>query len=219
MASISGADQLVMNLGSFVMEKVALIDAPGVERIVKAVANLYVSYAAGIDSIASGQNTENESNEALPPVVPRQLAALSYSGFCSIVRTHQERLVATGWSATCLDVMEQEHQDLVRYFAGKPSLYAALSSFNNNVSFDAGWSVVKGLFESMKLCFGGIPYVFLGTAQVESDFILSISIRTTSKFPSLTYFSRALFVSISMPCQPRSRPLYANTTRPEVDPY
>ena len=98
-----------MNLGSFMMDKVALVEAPGVKRLVKAVANLYVSSAAGIDVIFSERNAANKSNEALSPVVPRQLAALLHSKFCSAVQTHQERLVATGWRATCLGVMEQEH--------------------------------------------------------------------------------------------------------------
>ena len=109
LVSISGSKQLIMNLGSFVMDKVDLVDAPGVKRLVKAVANLYVSSAAGIDVIFSERNAANKSNEALSPVVPRQLAALLHSKFCSAVQTHQERLVATGWRATCLGVMEQEH--------------------------------------------------------------------------------------------------------------
>ena len=41
-ASISGAKQLVMNLGLFVTDNVALVDAPDVERLFKVVANLYV---------------------------------------------------------------------------------------------------------------------------------------------------------------------------------
>ena len=94
-----------MDLGLFVMEKVAIVDAHDVERLVKAVTNLYVSSDAGVDAIVAEKNAEKNSNEALPPVVPHQLAALLYSEFCSVVRTHQERLVAMGWSATYLDVM------------------------------------------------------------------------------------------------------------------
>ena len=41
-ASISGSKQLVMNLGLFVTDNVALVDAPDVERLFKVVANLYV---------------------------------------------------------------------------------------------------------------------------------------------------------------------------------
>ena len=98
-----------MNMGSFVMDKVALVDAPKVEHLVKAVANLYVSYIAGVDDIVAERNLANKSDEALSPVIPRQLAAFSHSEFCFVVWTHQERLVTTGWSITCLDVMLQEH--------------------------------------------------------------------------------------------------------------
>ena len=38
--SISGVKKIVMNLGSFVMDKVALVDVPDAKRLVKAVSNL-----------------------------------------------------------------------------------------------------------------------------------------------------------------------------------
>ena len=68
-----------MNLGLFVMDKVSIVDAPDIEHIVKAVANLYVSSAAGIDAIFAEQNAANESDEALLPVLPHQLETLSHS--------------------------------------------------------------------------------------------------------------------------------------------
>ena len=57
--SISGEKQLVMNLGSFLMDKVAIVDALDVERLFKAVFNLYVSSSAGIDEIVAEQNAAN----------------------------------------------------------------------------------------------------------------------------------------------------------------
>ena len=96
LASIPGENQLVMNLGSFVMDEVAPVESPNVKRLAKAVANLYVSSAAGVDAIVAERNAANKSNKALPPVIPHQLTALLHSGFCSVVYTHQERLVATG---------------------------------------------------------------------------------------------------------------------------
>ena len=70
-----------MNLRLFVEDKVALIDTPDVERLVKAVANLYVSFAVDVDAIVAEQNALNKSDEALLPVVPHHLAALSHSDF------------------------------------------------------------------------------------------------------------------------------------------
>ena len=76
LASISGAKQLVRNLGSFVMDEFALVDAPDVELPIKAVADLYVSSAAGVDAIVSERNVANNSEEALLPVVPHHITAL-----------------------------------------------------------------------------------------------------------------------------------------------
>ena len=88
LASILGANQLVMNLGLFVMDEVDPVNSPNVKRLVKAFANLYVSSAAGLDDIVSERNAANESNNAHPPVVPHQLTALLHSDFCSVVWTH-----------------------------------------------------------------------------------------------------------------------------------
>ena len=74
-----------------------------------------------------------------------------------------------GWSAACLDVMEQEHQDLVQSVATKPALHAALSSCNNNILLDASWSIVKGRFDSLKRFVEGIASIFLGISQVEIE--------------------------------------------------
>ena len=67
-------------------------------------------------------------------------------------------------------MIEQENQDIFQSVSAKPALHAALSLCNNDVSFDAGWYVVKGRFDYLKLFVGGITSVFLGTAQVESNF-------------------------------------------------
>ena len=61
------------------MDKVALVDASGIECLVKAVANLYIPSAAGVDDIVAERNSVNKSNETLPPVVPHQLAVLLHS--------------------------------------------------------------------------------------------------------------------------------------------
>ena len=58
--SISGAKQCVIILGSFMMDNVDLVDAPKVERLVKAVNNLYISSATGVDAIVAERNVANE---------------------------------------------------------------------------------------------------------------------------------------------------------------
>ena len=66
--------------------------------------------------------------------------------------------------------MEQENQYIVWPISSKTALHAVLSSCNDDISFDAGWSIVKGSFESLKSFVWQIVSVFLGTAQMESDF-------------------------------------------------
>ena len=76
LAFISERNELIINLGSFGMDKVALVDASGIERLIKAFGNLYIPSAACVDDIAAERNSVNKSNETLPPVVPHQLAVL-----------------------------------------------------------------------------------------------------------------------------------------------
>ena len=42
------------------MDNVDLVDAPKVERLVKAVNNLYISSATGVDAIVAERNVANE---------------------------------------------------------------------------------------------------------------------------------------------------------------
>lgn len=69
-ASISELKQLIMNLGSFVMENLALVPASDVELLFKKVANLYVSSSAGVCDIFDEQNAATVSDKALTPVFP-----------------------------------------------------------------------------------------------------------------------------------------------------
>ena len=169
-ASLPETKQLIMNLGSFVINKLASVEAGDFDQSVKNVASLYVNSAAGVGGIVAERNQANESDEALPPVIPHQLAQQSHSDFCGVVRNQRERLLAAGWTSTSLDTMEQEHQALRRAFNAEPSLHALLSSCKDDVPFNDGWSAVKGRFESLHAFVGGIASVFPATAQVESDF-------------------------------------------------
>ena len=67
-------------------------------------------------------------------------------------------------------MIDQEDQYLVPYIAALPALHAALSSCNHDVSFDAGWCIVRGIFESLKNFIGVIVSVFPGTDQVDREF-------------------------------------------------
>ena len=61
------------------MDKADTVDAPDTKRLTKAVANLYLSSAAGVYAIFAERNAANKSNESLPPFIPHHLMALSHS--------------------------------------------------------------------------------------------------------------------------------------------
>ena len=84
--------------------------------------------------------------------------------------------------------MEQEHQDIFRSIDVEPDLHASLSSCNDGVSFDSVWSVVKVCFKSLRCFVGGISSVFLGRAQVESNFPI-VKIEKDNFLSSLTDLS------------------------------
>ena len=47
-----------------------------------------------------------------------------------------------------------------------------LDAYNNDVSFDEGWYILKGHFDSLCHFVGGIASIFPGTAQAESEFLI-----------------------------------------------
>ena len=57
--------------------------------------------------------------------------------------------MSAGYSLPAIDEMDQEHKDLFRSVAAKLSLHDTLDVCNTNVSFDDGWSIVKGRFKFM----------------------------------------------------------------------
>ena len=62
-----------MNLGSFIMKKLALVDTIDVDWLANDVAVLYIASPASIGTIVAQRNAANEGNTELSPVVPRPL--------------------------------------------------------------------------------------------------------------------------------------------------
>ena len=158
-----------MNQGSFVLQKVEQLSYDEVESLVKGVTKLFLEAASGISQIIAERDEMNDSTDKLPPVLPHELAELEPSYFCAIVRQHRERLLAR-WTATEIDSIEQQHQELVVAYARQQQLREALKACDEKTTFDQGWGIVKGRFEALQRFCGGLASVFPGTSQVESDF-------------------------------------------------
>ena len=78
--------------------------------------------------------------------------------------------MATGWSATDIEAMKQEHKDLVNYHCRKPALCYTISSVRDGIDFTKAWSVVKVNFQDLHHFIGGLASVFQRTSQLEGDF-------------------------------------------------
>lgn len=155
--------QLINNLRLF-SANLAFLGASAVKHVVKDTANLKLASAVGVSGPVADRDDANESDTALPPVVPHQLAAISHSQFCTIVVTHRERLAASGWTLIQLDGIKQDRKDLVRTIAAESALSSATDACKDSISFEVRYSGLKGRLESLWRFVGGIASVFPGKA-------------------------------------------------------
>ena len=140
-----------------------------IDSLVKEVTKLYVVAAARISRIVAERDANNESTNELPAVLPNELVRLEHSLFCTNVQQHRERLLVR-WTDTEIDIIEQEHQELVAAYHNEAPLQSALNACDEKTTFDEAWSIVKGRFKYLLRFCGGVASVFPGTSQVESDF-------------------------------------------------
>ena len=159
----------LLNQGSFVLAKMEQMSEVHIDSLVKEVTKLYVEAAARISRIVAERDANNESTDELPAVLPNELVRLEHSLFCTNVQQHRERLLVR-WTDTEIDIIEQEHQELVAAYHNEAPLQSALNACDEKTTFDEAWSIVKGRFKYLLRFCGGVASVFPGTSQVESDF-------------------------------------------------
>ena len=135
-----------MNHGSFVLGKIEQMSDADVDSLVKQVIKLYVKAAAGISRVVAERDASNESTNELHTVLPQELVHLKHSEFCANVREHCKRLLAR-WTATEIDIIEQEHQELVAAYHNKAPLQSALNACDYNIIFEEALSIVNSRFK------------------------------------------------------------------------
>ena len=170
----------LLNQGSFVLAKMEQMSEVDIDSLVKEVTKLYVEAAARISRIVAERDANNESTIELSAVLPNELVRLEHSLFCRNVQQHRERLLVR-WTDTEIDIIEQEHHELVAAYHKEAPLQSALNACDKKTTFDEAWSIVIGRFKYLiRLC-GGVASVFPGTSQVESDFSIVKSEKTMFK--------------------------------------
>ena len=164
-------EAFIADLGSFAQSMVEGIPAERKNAFIEDVAHLYIDTIAGIHRIEAERDEDNTAadSKVLPAVLAHEIAAMSHSRFCAVVRDQTDRLRAS-LTMFEIDVVEQEHQALQRAVKDEKPLKEALGKCDSKTDFNASWSILNGRFRKLEQFCGGLASVFPGTAQVESDF-------------------------------------------------
>ena len=154
------------------------------------VANLFAGLYSSIVAVVATRDSDNQrSPDEFPPVLPHSLAAICPAEVTKLIRPQRGRLVKAGWSEAQIDQIEQDHCDL-RHASSSEALFKDLlvKCSDLSTSFDKGWGLCQGWFDSLRQFAGGLASMFPNTASVESDFLL-VGVEKTVYRQSQTDFS------------------------------
>ena len=152
----------------------------------KDILNFVLSLVLGFEGI-QGQNDSSTGRKA-PPVLPSELVKLRSFEFNEIV-AKQEKRYCTLYTTNDLEIVQQQHRDLLSAYRSEDCLYDAITNFTNMLSFTDGWRCAgSGRFQHLKEFCGGLATVFSSTATVESDFSI-INCEKNSRRSALTDLS------------------------------
>lgn len=166
---LSDVEDMLADMGSFVIEAMDDIGADEKAVVVKSIATCCVDLLAGLASIAAERDSRNDAADSMPPVLPHQLVKLRGRDFAAIIRSQRDRLSAR-WGQQSIDIIEQEFEELRAACDREQSLKQVLDQCDSKTTFAQGWDYVQARFENLKKFCGGLATAFPGTSTVESDF-------------------------------------------------
>ncbi|CAH0491984.1 unnamed protein product [Peronospora farinosa] len=125
--------------GSVVSEILASMDDVQMKDVVKNFSTLFYNALNGINRIVDERDPNNRGANLkdfkLPPVVPQDLVLIRTSEFSAIARSQKERLLAR-WTLEEIDLIEQEHGEMLIAVRCEPALKPTLDPFNGEITFD-----------------------------------------------------------------------------------
>jgi len=81
----------------------------------------------GIMEVAATRDSNNRSyTDALPPVLPHNLATIRTNEVCEIMQPHRDRVEQAGWMAAQMDEIEEDHRELRRAVSSESPFKASL---------------------------------------------------------------------------------------------
>jgi hypothetical protein len=162
----------IEGLGLWAVETISSLEQVEVEKLIPAVAKLFVQATNGIQSIVSERDAQNNAGDELPPVLPKQLVKFDMRAFSAIVAEHKPRLKLR-MSATEINQIGVDFSALLRAHREENAFRAGVNNcVDADTDFSAGWSSggAGERFPTLRQFCGDLASTFPNTATVESDF-------------------------------------------------
>lgn len=164
--------EFALGLASWTDAIISQADANEVHELLEDIGKAFIVACDRIDNIVVERNADNSASHgpsSLPPVLPHELVKISAAEFIRKARSQSTRLESYS-SAAKIDVIADQHKELLRAYRSEPVLQSSIDSFNGKTSFEAAWGPLGSRFIDLCEFCGCIATIFPGTATVESDF-------------------------------------------------
>jgi hypothetical protein len=154
-------------------------DAAQQQQLLRDIGSVFTVACDRISNICVLRNRDNSpyiDELSLPPVLPKELVKTRPRDFLRMVCEYSFRLEHFFSSDDHVDLIADEHKELIMQYRTNDILKLAIDSFNggsgDDSSFGGAWSALgsDGSFHNLKAFCGGIATLFPGTCTVESDF-------------------------------------------------
>lgn len=115
----------------------------------------------------------NAAAQTAPPVFPLQLLQLRTSQFIDqVLNPCRTMLLDTAWDEAHVDLIEQEHRELLDMIRSSPPLRTIVEGHTYKTMFDDAWDDLPAqpTLRHLRAFCGGLATAFANTTSVESDF-------------------------------------------------
>ncbi|XP_078473017.1 uncharacterized protein LOC144734619 [Lampetra planeri] len=157
--------------GSFAQESYEGLNEVDKTRIVKEISIYAMTLIAGLNDVKAERNDANRAlDQDAAPVMPAQLVKMRPGVFVKDVLAVRRVHVTKFWSAVKVDMVEEEHRQLVKLYKEDTIIHDAINKHTNTTTFNDAWDVLPSGFDNLRAFSGGLASVLANTTAVESDF-------------------------------------------------
>ena len=120
-----------------------------------------------MDVVATRDSNNKGSMDALPPVLPHNLASICTNELCKILCPHRPQLQKASWTVAQMDQIKEDHQKLLCVVSSESQFKASLLKCSNcKATFREGWALCRNCFDKVQLFVGSLASMFPNTTTV-----------------------------------------------------